>query len=77
MRLASILFSVHFLVLGAECLLRDRIIGGGRPTNNPAWMVLIEARYTNCGGGLVSKKLVLTAARCFCTIFKCADAKRF
>ena len=69
-------FGFYYIVVGAEGL-RDRVIGGGRPVTNPAWMVHITAGSSSCGGGFVSKEFVLTAANCFCTIFDCSEKERY
>ena len=44
----------------------DRIVGG-TPTFHPMpWMVVLSISGSQCGGSLINRQFVLTAAHCFC-----------
>ena len=57
-----------------------RIVNGYQPKHRP-WMVYFEYRGLSrspyrCGGSIINKKWVLSAAHCFCETVKCVPSKK-
>lgn len=44
---------------------RNRIVNGYIPNIRP-WLVQIMVNFAGCGGSIINKQFILTAAHCFC-----------